>query len=54
MAWQDFVPEDISNLYEVHDHHHAAAVLANEFPGEFAEILQALRQFRITFYGLAQ
>lgn len=48
MAWQDFIPKDISGLYEVHDYHHAAAVLANEFPAEFTELIQALRQFRIT------
>ncbi|KAF0221950.1 MAG: hypothetical protein FD176_3050 [Rhodospirillaceae bacterium] len=48
MAWQDYIPEDIRDLYEVHDYHHAAAVLANEFPQEFGQILQALRQFRIS------
>lgn len=47
MAWQDYIPDDIRDLYEVHDYHHAAAVLANEFPLEFGEIVHALRQFRI-------
>lgn len=48
MAWADYIPEDISTLYEVHDFHHAAAVIANEFPDPFTELMAALRQFRIT------
>lgn len=48
MTWQDYIPQDVRELYEVHDFHHAAAVLANEFPSEFAEVILALRQFRIT------
>jgi CRISPR-associated protein Csd2 len=48
MVWQDYIPDDIRGLYEVHDYHHAAALLANEFPVEFADIVQALRRFRIS------
>lgn len=48
MAWTDYIPDDIAALYEVHDYHHAAAVLANEFPDQFAELMDSLRQFRIT------
>lgn len=35
-------------MYEVHDFHHAAAILKNEFPTEFAEICRALLDFKIT------
>ena len=48
MAWQNYIPEDIAALYEVHEYHHAAAVIANEFPEQFAELMAALRQFCIT------
>ena len=48
MIWSDFVPEDIRKLYEVKDYRHAAAILAHEFPIEYQEICQALRDFRIT------
>lgn len=48
MVWQDHLPVDIRELYEVHDYKHAAAILATEFPEEFAEICKALRQFRFT------
>lgn len=48
MAWNDHIPEDIRDLYEVHDYKHAAAILASEFPAEFDELMGALRQFRIT------
>lgn len=48
MIWQDHIPEDIRALYEVHDYHHAAAILATEFPAESAEIYTALRAFRLT------
>ncbi len=48
MIWSDFVPEDIRKLYEVKDYRHAAAILAHEFPIEYQEICQTLRDFRIT------
>lgn len=48
MPWNNYIPEDIARLYEIHDYKHAAAILANEFPGEFGEICQALRSFRFT------
>jgi CRISPR-associated protein Csd2 len=48
MAWKDHIPNDIANLYEVHDFRHAAAILATEFPEEFHEVCEALRAFRFT------
>lgn len=48
MAWQEYIPEDIGNLYEIHDYRHAAAILKNEFPTEFSEICSALKAFRLT------
>ena len=27
MIWSDYIPADISKMYEVEDHHHAAAIL---------------------------
>lgn len=46
MTFQDYIPVDIKELYEVHDYKHAAAILANEFPQEFKEICEALLKFR--------
>ena len=48
MNWQDQIPEDIKNLYEIHNYHHAAEVLSMSYSQEFGEIMEALRQFRIT------
>lgn len=48
LIWSDFIPEDLRELYEVHDYHHAAAILKNEFPKEFNEPCAALRGFRVT------
>ena len=48
MSWKQYLPQDIQGLYEVHDFKHAAAILCNEFPDEFGEICQALREFRFT------
>ena len=42
------IPEDIRQLYEIHDYRHAAAILACEFPEEYADVYQALRTFRFT------
>jgi CRISPR-associated protein Csd2 len=48
MSYKDYIATDIQALYEVHDFKHAAAILANEFPTEFAEICGALTRFRFT------
>ncbi len=48
MIWQDYIPADIRGLYEIHDFHHATAILAKEFPAEFGEVCAALRAFRLT------
>jgi CRISPR-associated protein Csd2 len=47
MSWQEYIPEDIASLYEVHDFKHAAAILRNEFLEEFEEICFALRNFKL-------
>jgi len=39
---------EIQNLYEVHDWRHAAAILAKDFPNDFAELCDALLEFRFT------
>ncbi len=43
MIWKDYIPIDISELYEVHDYKHAAAILVNEFPEEARDIFEALQ-----------
>ena len=48
MSWEQYIPEDISNLYEIHDYQHASAIISKEFPAEFAELCSALRSFRFT------
>jgi len=48
MVWEDHIPDDISNLYEIHDFKHAAAILSTEFREEFQEVCTALRNFRFT------
>ena len=53
MSWQDYIPEVIQNLYEIYDYKHAAAIIAREFPQEFADICSALTQFRISRADIA-
>ena len=48
MAWQTHLPPHIDQFYEVHDCHHAAAILTHEFPTECAELMNALKSFRIS------
>ena len=48
MVWQQYIPQDLIDLYEVHDFKHAAAIIAKEFPEEFDELCQALRNFRFS------
>lgn len=42
------VPSDLRELYEVHEYRHAAALLYSEFPTLYAEVCEALSQFRFT------
>ncbi|OQY57600.1 MAG: hypothetical protein B6245_16215 [Desulfobacteraceae bacterium 4572_88] len=48
MSWEQHIPKDISERYEIHDFKHAAAIISKEFPNEFDEICKALRSFRFT------
>jgi len=48
MTWQDYIPNDLKDLYEIHDFKHAAAILSKEFRSEFDEICSTLRNFRFT------
>jgi CRISPR-associated protein Csd2 len=48
MPLTDYLPADFLELYEVHNYRHAAEVLATGCPEEFAELISALSQFRIT------
>jgi hypothetical protein len=43
----ELIPQDIRDLYEVHEWKHACAVLATDFPKEFRDIVEILRGFRL-------
>lgn len=43
-----YISSDVRSLYDVYSYRHAAAILANSFPEELAQIEQALLDFRIT------
>jgi hypothetical protein len=41
------MPADIRDRYEIHEWRHACAVLRNDFPNEYADIIDVLRNFRL-------
>lgn len=41
------LPAYIAANYEVHEWKHASAILANDFPGEWSDILAVLSQFKL-------
>jgi len=43
----DLIPEDVHEGYEIHEWKHACAILANDFPEEWNDILALLREFRL-------
>ncbi|GAA0781105.1 hypothetical protein GCM10009108_22060 [Castellaniella ginsengisoli] len=43
-----YISAEVRELYDVYSYRHAAAILANSFPDELAEIERALLAFRIT------
>lgn len=45
MSIKKNIPRDIRDQYEIYEFKHAATILSKEFPGEFKEICDALRQF---------
>lgn len=48
MPVSDYLPPEFLDLYEVHNYRHAAEVLSAGCPAEFAELIEALMQFRLT------
>lgn len=48
MPLTDYLPADFLENYEVYNYRHAAEVLATGCPVEFAELISALNQFRLT------
>jgi hypothetical protein len=44
----EYIPSDILDLYEVHNYRHAAEVFYTGCNAEFFELIEALRNFRIT------
>lgn len=54
MTWTNYIPDDIQELYEVHDFKHAAAILALEFPEEFHEVCETLRNFRFSVQDILE
>ncbi len=46
MSIQDF-PEDINIKFELHEWKHACAILKNDFPDEWKDLLDMLRAFRL-------
>jgi len=46
--YESLIPEPIREKFEIYSYRGAAAVLAQSFPAEFAEILDVLKQFEIT------
>jgi CRISPR-associated protein Csd2 len=45
---QSYMPKDLTDLYEVRNYRSAGQVLSTNCQGEFQEILDALRAFRLT------
>jgi hypothetical protein len=41
------MPADIHEFYEIHEWRHACAVLRNDFPAEYADVIDVLRNFRL-------
>lgn len=54
MEWRNLLPDDVLDLYEVHNYRHATEILTTSFPREFEEILEALRKFRLTTTDITQ
>jgi hypothetical protein len=45
----DLIPSKISRRFEFHERHHACAILARDFPDEFADLIGCLEQFKLVY-----
>ncbi len=43
----ELIPKDIAEKYEVHEWKHACAILKEDFPNEWEDILALLREFKL-------
>lgn len=43
----DLIPDNLRRLYEVHEWKHACAILKNDFPVEWKDIIEVLSAFRL-------
>lgn len=43
----ELLPPEIREQYEVHEWKHACAILANDFPEEWQDIIDLLKQFKL-------
>lgn len=43
----DLIPKDIREKFEIHEWKHACSILSNDFPEEWSEILNLLREFKL-------
>jgi CRISPR-associated protein Csd2 len=54
MGWERHVPADLRQRYEFHEKFHAAAILAADFPEEWTDLCDALREFSITLEMISE
>jgi hypothetical protein len=50
----NLLPEDIRERYEVHEWKHACAILNQDFPEEWSDIITLLREFRLCRSWIAE
>ncbi|MDQ2088139.1 BglII/BstYI family type II restriction endonuclease, partial [Herbivorax sp. ANBcel31] len=50
----NLIPEDINDLFEIHEWRHACAILKGAFPEEWNEIINVLRNFRLNASDIVQ
>ena len=43
----NWIPPSLRNLYEVHQWRHACAIMRQDFPEEFDEIIEVIGRFRL-------
>ncbi|WP_303923345.1 BglII/BstYI family type II restriction endonuclease [Draconibacterium sediminis] len=41
------LPQNITNVYEVHEYRHAIAILQSDFPNEYQDLINVLQSFKL-------
>jgi hypothetical protein len=44
---KNLLPDDVRRLYQVEERHHACSILKTDFPDQWKDLIEVLREFKL-------